>query len=702
MKNHLFLPFLLFLCLCQILPAQAPPADYTMPMFPTMGYSGDKPAVRKCVNFFDLLGNNQPVLENGHWQLDNHIPLAIQSLGTPDPDTLDVIFFPEGVYDVNIRVLIDRSNTVIKGAGSNKTIFEWHGQGANNPFCFTVDGDDLEEGTGHSVSASTGSVTFWASGFPGLVSPGSWVLMTRDDPPLNETCDDDGALIRQYSRITGNQFIWGSVLAYADNPFRIQYNTTANNAVLYGGTPTQNIGFECFRVDASPNNIASRTTNNTNQGNIRIMRAVNCWIEGVESVKAAFNHFQVELSSNIEIKGCHIRDGHNFSGGLGYGINLMNGTGECLVENNILHTLRHSIVVQRGANGNVISHNYTYDSQDSDKSDIILHGGYPFHNLLEGNVTERIHVDTENCINGHGNFIYRNRITKKNIQCGRIWEDGALDLAVIANQAPQCNSIYVQNITSEWGNFLPFWCSGRSHAGNLGTSFAYNSLPPFLPANSFPVVGPGSGPNAALPAQTRNAYSLKTVGNDCEECAPPPTLTATAYIEPCIQAGFTVIPGNISLSISGGTPPYTTAWGGAVFTTTTYSALYSGPTFWTATIADSGGQIFVLTGTTDPCNDGFFKADQNEPEAPQEFQAVAFPNPFHESTTLRITLPEEGPVQARLYALDGKKVRDIHLGESLPAGEKEIDLSFEELPRGLYICRISYGDQTIMLRLSAQ
>ncbi len=703
MKKQLFLFVLLWLCLAQVLPAQAPPADYTMPMFPTMGYSGAKPQFRKCVNFFDIIGNKQPLLQNGHWQISNHITLALQNMGTPDPDTLDVLFFPEGTYDINQKVLISRSNTVIKGAGSNKTIFEWLGTGASNPFCFTVNGDDLEEGIGQSVSASTGGIAFWGSAYPGIVQPGSWVLMTRDDPPLNEPCTDNGAFIRQYSRITGLQNFFGGLLAYVDNPFRIQYNTTANNATIYGGTPTQNIGFECFRVDASRNDTSARSFENTNQGNIRIMRAVNCWIEGVESVKAAFNHFQIEFSSNIEVKGCYIRDGFSFDGGLGYGINLMNGTGECLVENNILHNLRHSIVVQRGANGNVISHNYSFDSEDRDLSDIVLHGGYPFHNLIEGNKTERIHVDTENCINGHGNIIYRNDITKKNIQVGRFYEDGALDIAVIANEADHCNSINVQNINSEWANFLPFWCSGRSNAGNLGTSIAYNVRPAFLPAISFPVYGPGKGPNPVHPAELRynNSY-LKTVGNDCGECAPPATLVATAYIEPCIQAGFTVVPGNITLNISGGTPPYSTSWSGAVFNTNTFSALYSGPTFWTATITDNAQQVFVLTGTTNPCNEGFFKSDGEGTGIPQEFKAMVYPNPFQGGTTLRINLPDAGQVQAEIYAMDGKKVREVNIDENFPAGETEIELPFAELPRGLYICKINYQDQTLMLRLTAQ
>lgn len=704
-RKFLFLLLLLVAGVTETIQAQTISTDYTFPDYPNVaGYNGTRPTTRNCVNFFSLLSPaDQPAFSNGRWIITNQITTAIQNLPAVNPSTLDVVFFPEGIYEVQQRVIIGRPNTVIKGAGSNKTTFEWLGTGGSNPFCFTVDGDDLVQGNGTNFSVTQGSNTFFGTTFPNLLSVGGWLLMTREDPPLEELCTDDN-FIRQYSRISSIQNNWGSTIVTVDNPIRIGYNSAGNEAKIYAGTPTQNIGFECFRVDATRNDADSRNTGNTNQGNIRFLRAVNCWVEGVESVKAAFNHIVAEYSSNIEIKGCYIRGLHNDGPGLGYGINIMNGTGECLVENNILHNLRHSIVLQRGANGNVISHNYTFNSEDEDKSDIILHGGFPFSNLIEGNVTERIHVDTENCMNGTGNAIFRNKITKKEIKCGTVFQDGAFNLAVHANEANRCSSIRTQNPNQEWGNFYPFWCSGRGSSAGLPTSIAYNSRPAFLPATSYPAIGPGKGPSAKLPAQFRYDNSaIKTVGNNCSECIPPPAFSVSYTIDPCISSGFSTFPGIISLSFTGGTAPFTTVWAGNLTSSNVGFAQFTSPTLWSAVVTDANNVGVMVSGYTGPCiEDGFFKADPSEAEALGTFEAMAYPNPFQGSTTLRITLPEEGKVQAQLFALDGRKIRDLEMESFLPAGESEFTLPFDQLPTGMYLCKLTYGEQSIFIRLAAQ
>ena len=72
--------------------------------------------------------------------------------------------------------------------------------------------------------------------------------------------------------------------------------------------------------------------------------------------------------------------------------------------------------------------------------------------------------------------------------------------------------------------------------------------------------------------------------------------------------------------------------------------------------------------------------------------AVAAPNPFNPSTTLRFTLPEPAAVRVDVCDLRGHRVRRLHEGE-LPAGAVALvwngrDDAGAELPSGVYVARV--------------
>lgn len=92
------------------------------------------------------------------------------------------------------------------------------------------------------------------------------------------------------------------------------------------------------------------------------------------------------------------------------------GSGECLIENNIFEHLRHSMILQAGANGNVLAYNYSHDPYwtgvqlpSNTAGDLVLHGNYPYANLFEGNIVQNIVIDDSHGINGPYNTFFRNR-----------------------------------------------------------------------------------------------------------------------------------------------------------------------------------------------------------------------------------------------------------------------------------------------------
>jgi hypothetical protein len=169
------------------------------------------------------------------------------------------------------------------------------------------------------------------------------------------------------------------------------------------------VGIECLRI-VRIDSTAGQTTN------IAFDHAANSWIRGIESEHTNFAHVAVSYSSNVLVEGSYFHDSYGFGdGGRGYGVVLQFSSSDCLVQNNIFDHLRHSILLQAGANGNVISYNYSQDAYwtqtalpTNSAGDIVLHGNYPFLNLFESNICQNIVIDDSHGLNGPFNTFFRN------------------------------------------------------------------------------------------------------------------------------------------------------------------------------------------------------------------------------------------------------------------------------------------------------
>jgi hypothetical protein len=93
-------------------------------------------------------------------------------------------------------------------------------------------------------------------------------------------------------------------------------------------------------------------------------------------------------------------------------------TTECLIEDNIFKHLRHSMILQAGANCNVFAYNYSKEPYwtevnpllpSNSSGDMVLHGNYPYLNLFEQNIGQNIVIDNSHGANGPYNTFFRNR-----------------------------------------------------------------------------------------------------------------------------------------------------------------------------------------------------------------------------------------------------------------------------------------------------
>src|SRR6185295_8942189 len=174
--------------------------------------------------------------------------------------------------------------------------------------------------------------------------------------------------------------------------------------------PITNAGIECLKI-LRADSVAPIVSYN-----ISFLGAANCWINGVESDHSIGAHATADLSTHLAISGCYFHHAYEYDGVSthGYGVTLIQHTGDCLVENNFFRHLRHAMMVKQGANGNVFAYNYSIEPTRTEfpydaSGDISAHGHYPFANLFEENIVQTLYIDQTWGPAGPYNTFFRNR-----------------------------------------------------------------------------------------------------------------------------------------------------------------------------------------------------------------------------------------------------------------------------------------------------
>ena len=283
--------------------------------------------------------------------------------------------------------------------------------------------------------------------------------------------------------------------------------------------PIKNVGIECLKIHRLDSTYPQQSNN------IFFNYAVNSWVTGVESENCSYSHLDSKNSANLYVSKCYFHHGFDYGGGgRAYGVMLQATTNECLIENNIFEHLRHSMILQSGANGNVFSYNYSTDpywnSTPSDfTGDIVLHGNYPYCTLLEQNIFSNIAVDNSHGSNGPYNTFFRNRAEGYGIFFN---DNSSPDQNFIGNDISNNSFPYslVNYTISGTGHFL----HGNNNKGTIdppGTnnlpdsSYIYITKPNYILDHQFSGIGTPNPMNTNnIPAYDRFA-SNTTPNTDC-------------------------------------------------------------------------------------------------------------------------------------------------------------------------------------------
>lgn len=467
----------------QIIPANRV-VDWTL-----AGFKGSMPVYSRVVNITSFGG-----LGNGQISSDGALRNAIASLGGDS----GVIYFPAGTYFFVSPITL-RSGLVLRGEDATSTTLRFNlGRRSN---LITISGNATNDIV-PVTSAGLKDKKMVTVSHPSFFKKNDYVKIFQNDSALVSNAHYTVGQILQIKEIAGDTVIFNT-------PLRRSYLLSAFPRMQRLEMAT-GVGVECLKIKRLDSTVAP----DFQTSNILFRYAAQCWVKGIESDSCNFAHVELNTSTNIDITGSYFHGSFGYGpNGQGYGISAEFTSGECLIENNIFSHLRHSMLFQSGANGNVFAYNYSREPFKSERSpfdlsgDIVLHGNYPYANLIEGNIGQNIVVDVSHYINGPYNTFLRNRAESY----GFLVSSGSGDsLNIVSNEITGTGSNKGNYVTNGNGNFE--YGNNKNNTiipGGTDTvydkSYYYSRTPGFWNVSSpWPAIGFGNGFNSGtIPSKQR-------------------------------------------------------------------------------------------------------------------------------------------------------------------------------------------------------
>lgn len=488
MKTLLLLSCCLFLAslnYAQTLPSNRA-TDWTL-----AGYRGQMPTFNTVLDIQNFGGVGDGVVVN-----DTALQNALTALG----GNSGIIEFPSGTFLFNSTIDLPDS-VILRGNGANNTTIQSDLGGSGHSI--RISGASVSSDTTMFITAATKDSMYIEVNNPSLFAAGDWFKIIQNDSTFVDYTQWSWALKRvgqvvQIDSILGNRI-------YLRSPLRLDYDLVRTPYMLKM-IPKMNVGIECLKIDRIDDTSPQQTSS------IYYNYAVNCWVTGVESNKCNNAHVNAFHSANLYVARSYFHHGHEYGGGgRAYGVMLQSTTSECLIENNIFEHLRHSMIVQTGANGNSFAYNYSWDpfwdgSTSNSAGDAVCHGTYTYLNLFEHNKLQNIVIDNSHGVNGPYNTFFRNHAATYGI-------------FMSANNSPDQN--FIGNTITGTGFFQGLYIlqgtghfeHGNNHKGTIkptGTntlpdiSYAYTSKPDFVLPAMYNSIGLPAGINdGTVPAKVR-------------------------------------------------------------------------------------------------------------------------------------------------------------------------------------------------------
>jgi hypothetical protein len=328
-----------------------------------------------------------------------------------------VVYVPAGEYLLNDRILIERNNFTLRGAGMGKTVLAFHDLAAYNG-AFNVGRSEwppstIDANITITNGATAGSTTVTCNDVSAVV-PNKLIRIEQTDLSWVKPLNGATHVMSYIFRVTNKDAVNKTVTFSPPLPFTL---TNSPKMGVYPNYLTEGVGFEDLTIELqNATSIASA---------VFVEQAYGCWFKNIEIAHSSHRQIWFSVAMNCEVRHCYTHDalatGNNHEG-----IDLQNAACWNLIEDNVCVRGGYPMIVlgdyasgaQIGANsGNVIAYNYCEDSQ-SDASTIAgsaisdNHGPHNMMNLYEGNVAQMFESDGYYGSSSHGT-VFRNWFSGK-------------------------------------------------------------------------------------------------------------------------------------------------------------------------------------------------------------------------------------------------------------------------------------------------
>ncbi len=407
------------------------------------------------------------------------------------------IYFPPGIYLFNDEIIIEKSIR-ISGRSPNTTMFLFDLKGEDKNL-FSIKGKPTSKHISVVNIPQAGNNTVLLADIVDW-DPFTYIEIEQSNNPdkINNPQVWATWIIGHIARITQID----KKLIQLDRNFPIDYDSGFKIRVQKIEM-IENVFFKGFTIERKDKGLGH---------NFLFYYASNSSIECVNSKMTTRSHVRLEKSRNCHIYGNSFEEAHfHCGGGMGYGVNCLDHTSECLIENNIFTGLRHAMMVKEGAHNNVFLNNFSHEPKASpghiseggcgepkwQLPDISIHGHYPYNNLFEHNLVLSIKVDNVWGKAGPQNTFFRNSATNYlEIQSGsdeQILIGNIIKSEIILNENLESTLQIANRSVSGFDNL----------SGNLSQSLILEKKPEYFQKMAWPSLDINQEDYLALPARER-------------------------------------------------------------------------------------------------------------------------------------------------------------------------------------------------------
>jgi len=426
-----------------------------------------------------------------------------------------VLLVPAGDYYLGGTLTLETSGVVLRGEGANRTRLL----------------------LGPAVTASISVVTYGRGDWQSLAAPptrGSTTLVVPDgskftvgnwaeiqaandatlmytDPAWNvDWAANARGQLFEVTAVTGNELT-------LRHPIYLDY-AAADAPQARPQRFVQHVGIERLYLE--------RVSNDSDVSTVQFKNAAYVWLREVESNQTRRAHVATESVIGCQFENNYLHHSYDYGGsGHGYGVQLGLHTSDCLVENNVFYDLRHSMLIQLGASGNVFGYNHSDATTQTEGSvpnegwlppDISVHGHFANNDLFESNTVQQVGIADYWGPTGPRLTLLRNRVVNSEVRSDGQTESAAITLDDHSNYEYLIGNVLEQGTLQTDGtcdmstnvihgqveNGLPIWDANYADH-NLSASFYLRCKPNFLGDKPFPLFGPDINTKTALPATER-------------------------------------------------------------------------------------------------------------------------------------------------------------------------------------------------------